>query len=381
MRAAFWQGIGAAAVLLALPTIRAEEISNVEVAASASTLGELRSVCAKLAANVEAQDQAWPTREEDLANESAPPQRVRELDGQYRRLRRSQVRLEQQLEARAAKDYEVLTEALSGSDDECFVSAVVPMLVESHPAAPELSGTFLKVAEGFERCPPALVEGLRGLDVPEAAAFLLKLGKRTGDLATLAAAVNSGDLAVTARVVRLADGDSKLARVCRVAIARFEPRPQDWRELKPALMGWIDNVRSLELKSILITCLGLHASSADFDFLTGLYRKSAEDTVRVAALNALGRSGQGGFLLAAMEQRKNDSRLRRTCIHALGASRYRAAVPALIEVLREPKFRANAARALRRISGQDLGLKSASWIRWWRTQPDSGSTYVDVDEG
>jgi HEAT repeat protein len=133
----------------------------------------------------------------------------------------------------------------------------------------------------------------------------------------------------------------------------------------------IAGARSPELKAALVAYLGRTRNPANFPILKEAYEMASSDRVRAAAIGALGNLGEhsGDFILGVLEDAGIRPDLRRACIHALGGMKYRRATNTLIDLLEEDDFRPEAARALGRIAGENLGDRKAVWIRWLKTQP------------
>jgi HEAT repeat protein len=90
----------------------------------------------------------------------------------------------------------------------------------------------------------------------------------------------------------------------------------------------------------------------------------------IGALGNLG-AAAGDFLVEELLDTGNSWYIRRSCVHSLGVSRDRRAVPYLIDLLTDPRLARNAKRALERIAGRSAGDSPAAWVRWWRTQPEA----------
>lgn len=255
----------------------------------------------------------------------------------------------------------------------------------------------------------SLVNGLADLDHQDASLFLLELGLQSKDALILKAAGKTGEPAVVARLIDFAEGEDptlakealraitllappsthseqKLEKLTdsrmeelgskepRVrAIVRLSARGEYDRKLEELVASRIGRVRSTDLKATLITYLGLFKNDDYVGFLCSMYKGSKDARVRLAVVGTLGNLGtkSGEFLLGELSNPENDIATRKDCVHSLGVCRYRLAARVLIDLLNDQQMKTDAARALHRLTGRDLGDKQALWMRWWRVQPEA----------
>ncbi len=368
--------------------------------------------------NLRDQEAAWPTRETDQLREWPAPPRVRELQAACDRLDREKETTLARLEEEASEDVGPILEALAGAKDPAVVEALVRAAVKAGPEDPRTLDVVARLALERSPCPGAILRGLESLESDQAALALLEIGIKERCLAALKAAGKHGDRVVMEQLIDLAEGeDSDLARLCLRAISALEPpasagkrrlerialaRAEELGPLDTKLRGVlnlttpsvarqeverlvasrIEKVRAPELKAALIVYLGLCRNDDYFGFLRSIYETTGAKQVRLAILAAAGNLGTkaGDFLLGELSRPGNGLETRRSCVHSLGAARYKLAAPLLVGLLNDPPLKRDASRALRRISGHDLGDKEASWLRWWRAQPEAGPEAQEVVE-
>jgi HEAT repeat protein len=136
------------------------------------------------------------------------------------------------------------------------------------------------------------------------------------------------------------------------------------------------------LKATLIIYLGLFRKESHVNLLAGIYSSSAEERVRLAAIAALGNSGGPAreFLRGELELPERPLSIRKACIQALGAAGDLSSASLLIDLLAQPSLRWDAARALRRIAGIDLGESQGAWQRWWKLHQKTAGVETGEDD-
>lgn len=353
-----------------------------------STLRELRQVVHAINLNHAAQKKAWPTRDADLLEEQGPPLRVRKLQQVQRQLEgrtrllltrtRLQTRASPDLRLlwreRDADDVRPLIAALGQAGEIEFIEALLPIAIELGKHEPAVADVLLKRARQLETCPHSLVNALAELDnSPQADLLLMQRGEKQNNVSMLRAAVSGGDPALVRRLVRIADGKrGTLRRAARRALARLDPPSSvSTTELESLVRRQITTVRSIAVKASLIAYLGFFASRANLGFLRRLYESADDDTIRIAAVGAIGRLGGEvtGFLVEEIKKPETLLTVRRSCVHALGSSRHAGeGFEILVPLLDDPDLKQDARRALRRIVGEDLGVTQGPWVRWWRSK-------------
>ncbi|MBI4603355.1 MAG: hypothetical protein HY721_15495 [Planctomycetes bacterium] len=374
-----------------------------------ASLTALRETLLAMERNLKSQVDAWPAREEDQLRELPVPPRVRQLQAEHAKLAGDKARMLARLEKEASTDLAPLLKTLADAPDPALIDALVPVAVSAGREDARTFDALVALSRAHSPCPAAVVDGLAELENDEAGKLLMKIGIKQRSLAALKAAGRRGEPAVLGNLIDLADGDdAPLAKLCLRAIEALEPpvgagrerlerttrsRMRELGSLDPMLRAVLrsnapsvvrrdavqlvasrlERVRSLDLKAALVVYLGLCRVGDYFPLLVALYRSTSVERVRLAVIAAAGNFGMqaGEFLVGELSDRENKLDTLRTCVHALGAARYRPAAPILVSLLGDPFMRRDAARALRRIAGQDFGDEEASWLRWLRAQPDA----------
>lgn len=370
---------------LTLPVAADEVASGVlnEVTLARAALRDIDTINRALRKNLEEQERAWPTREADQAKEMATPEAVQKLQVQQLKLQKRRKRRQRDLRRFCDKDVGPIIKALNESRDPDFLDAVIPVAVSAGKDDRRLLEVLRKLEQRFDVCPPSVINGLADLQKEAASLSLLELGMQEKKLSVLRAAGKSGDPVVISQLIAAAESDDKaLATVCRQTLVRLTPPADPAAKLVGIVMRRIDEVRSRELKSSLIVYLGLCKNKSSETPLRKIYKEDQDERVRAAVIGALGNLGTetaSRFLLSELKKKSLPLTLEKTCVHSLGAARYRPAVPHLIRLMDDPVLARVAVRALKRISGQDFGRGKGTWIRWWRAQPDAKG-YKDPDE-
>ena len=335
-----------------------------------SLLVSLESLVQALGRNLEAQHEAWPDRERLLAEEVAPPYAVRQLQSEYAKLWRQRKRIQSRVVREGAGQVGVVLDALESTKNAALARLLAPVVAQLGKDEPRASVVLRKVAERFTPCSPEVADALGGVGDREARLFLLELGRRESSIATLRAAARSGDPVVLERCVKWIESDSDDAELILNTLRQLEAPAVADAKLSTQLRSWIDKSQSVDLRSQLVIYLGLLSQEENHGFLTDLYDGDTNASVRYAAISALGRLGEPSarFLVSELRNRKNDLRIRKACVHALGGTNFAPAIGDLIEAMKESRLRSDVARALRRLSGEDFGTDQASWRRWWKRQ-------------
>jgi hypothetical protein len=179
--------------------------------------------------------------------------------------------------------------------------------------------------------------------------------------------------AVLADLIAVADGnDLAIAGLSRVVIDSIEPTPDTQRrEIAGFVSHAVENVRSHDLRIVLVNLLGKFRDAYSLSVLQKTFMIHHDTKLRLAAILALKNFGAlaGEFLLGELNNEANDRSIRLACLDALEASSYRPAVPVLIDLLENTSFSNDARLALREITNSDLGERSAAWQQWWSNQP------------
>ncbi len=359
-----------------------------------STLAELERVVQGLENVESAIAKAWPTRDRDTANELTRPPQTDELFTKLDRLnvRRSALILRLQYaandrrsiksQARGAVPGELIA-ALRRARDLAFVEALVEAAGPDAIKSPEFVAVLLRQAKRHAPCPGFLADLLAKARSREAGAFLAAEGARTKSLRLLKSAGDTGDPAVIGSLIRCAKSrDRELSRAALDALARIVPPAARDPELEPLVRRAVQTTRSPELKATLVAYLAQTRNPENAGFFRQLYERERGTTIGLAAVGALGMLGEteASFLLEECRRLDTPPRAREACIRALGAARYKLAVPHLIDCLADPDVERAARRSLRQIAGRDIGPGVGPWLRWWRTQPEAGPDARDPDD-
>ncbi len=354
-----------------------------ETTLARAAIEDVHKINRALIDNLEAQEQAWPTREADQAKEMAAPEEVKKLQVTQIKLERQRERRLRELQKLCKNDVTPILTALRQTKSEEFLDAVVPVAVSVGRSDPRLFDVLKELEQRFDACPPSVVNGLAELGREEASLSLLESGMKERSLSILRAAGKGGDPVVLAQLMTAAESDDKeLARVCIDTITRLTPPPRPTASLVGLLVQRIPEVRSPELQSSLIVYLGLCKSEESLVPLTRVFEEKKDVRVQAAVIGALGNLGTEAacrFVLETLKQKSLARDLETSCVHALGGARHRPAVPQLIRLMDDAVLNRAAARALERISGQDFGLNKGAWLRWWRSQPEARG-FKDQDE-
>ncbi len=344
----------------------------------ASSLGELRGVLSQLAAMRKKQEDIWPTQEEDLANERPPPAAVVELEAKSVRLEAQRDAIVGRIAVESELDATVLLRTARADGDFALVEAILPIVATAAKKDPRAFEALAGLAESLAPCPPVLVKSLTSVGTEPAGLLLFDVGLRDRSLSCLVAAGRTGDAAVWARLVALADSGGRDASLAMSAIERIEP--QRTASLESALESHIATVSSDRVRAALVTQLGLFVNGGRAAFFKDFFVRSERTIVKAACAGALGRLGslEIAFLIDQLSRARTDD-LRLALVHALGSTMDSAAVPLLIDYLDVPQVSRAAQAALKRVTGQALGPGKASWLRWWRVQPGAAGVADDPD--
>jgi HEAT repeat protein len=405
-----------AAPTVALP-LEPTRPSATEAAAQA-TIAHLLEAHVSRNRNLEEQEEAWPSREQDQLNERPAPINVRKLQAAHRVLLREIERLQSRLEKETDDDVGPILTALKESNDVTLFAVFVPLAAKVGREDARTPETLIEIARRIDPCPISIVNALGDLGNEEASLFLLVRGLKERSLALLKAAGKSGERAVIKRLIDLAEGkDERLAKLCLRAITSLTPPTQYSgrriktlvdkrletlgsdepevraiaslqapslynRELQRAVSARIKKASYPELQTALVVYLGLFRNPTNLPFLVSLYVESNNEHVRLSVLGALGNLGAqtGDFILSELSRPGNSLTLQKGCIGALGSARYRPAAPILIDLLTDQQLEYYALRALKRIAGENLGHRRAVWLRWWNIQPESLLAGKDPDD-
>ena len=365
-------GLLLATCACSVDTLAVEEKPPTEVE---NTLQSLESVVAALGKNQAAQDEAWPDRERLLADEVAPPYEVRELQREYAKLWRSRKRIEKRLAREAASEPAAVLSAFERAKSAEMLRLLAPAVarLSENGKIDARAVTLLRSsAERFTPCSVEVAEALAEVGDRDARLFLFELGRRQESVVILRAAARAGEPAVLERLVKWGDSGADDAALALRTVRQLEAPSRRQEALVERLQAWITASRSQELKGLLVTYLGLFRDVQNFDFLTQLCERGDSASVRHAAISALGGLGEHSapYLMVELANRVNDVALRKACVHALGGSEFLPAAESLIGAMGDPLLLADAARALRRLSGEDFGTHRAVWQRWWQRRRD-----------
>lgn len=371
-------------VLLSLfvAPLRAEDLIALPTATDAA-LEELEVTLVKMAKNLSDQEKAWPTRDEDQANEIAAPANVRALQRRYAKLVKKKKDVLRRIEEGSRKDLGAVLHVLSKAQKKpALMDSLAPVVGEFGRQNPNSARVLIALAQKVNPCPPSIITALGELRTKKASLFLLKFGKKEKDLRMMVAAVKGNNPAVIAHLISLADGgrDEELVTLSRKVLARIAPSGQNESKLENLIAARMLDAKSVELKTALVIYLGLTKNEKHFAVLKSTYETTTNEHVRLSVIGALGNFGFTGtwFIHEQLEDPDLSIALRKRCFQALGSARYRGVTPTLLAAVGDPQLRHDAVRALERISGQRLGQQAGTWERWWRSQPDSG-TAADPD--
>lgn len=345
------------------------------------TLGRLTSALAALEENARAQDLAWPRRDEDIANEVEPPPAVRALESKARRFRERVAAEARELERAPPEHLDVLLAALDREPSPELLRALLPAIRRCGSSSPAALAALVRLAHAIDPCPRDLVDALAAREEREADEALFALGRVRAEPSLIAASCTARRLASFERVLDLAESrDADDAALGRAALTRLRLSPGPDEALAASLLSRSTRCEDPALRTLLVATLGIVATDRERQPLEELARKEPDLETRVAAIGALGRLGgeSAQVLLEANRDARNIA-IRRASMHALAAARYRGAIPVLIDQLEDAEFGADALLALERITRERNGNTRGVWLRWWRTQPDSGATDPDLE--
>lgn len=372
-------------LLAGVPVLADDAASGVlnESSLAEAAIKDIQKINRALKKNLAAQEKAWPTRELDQENEKAAPPKVKKLEVTQIKLERRRERRLRALRRYCGNDVSPILVALRRTRSRAFLDAVIPVAVKVGKDDPRLLRVLKKLERRFDVCPPSVVNGLADLGKGEASLSILELGMKEKSLSVLRAAGKSGDPVVLSQLITAAESNDKaLAKVCRKTITRLTPPSHPTPNLVGLLLQRISDVRSSELKTSLIVYLGLCKSKESLVPLKKIYKEDRNPRVRAAVIGALANFGSeitSEFVLHQLKKKTLPMDLEKSCIHALGAVRYRPAIPYLVDFMDDATQNRAAARALRRISGRNFGFNKGPWLRWWRAQPEA-TGYKDPDE-
>jgi hypothetical protein len=362
--------------LSAAEAVVAEAVEAVEATELKGLVVSLESLVGALGRNLEAQHEAWPDQERLLGEEVAPPYAVRQLQSEYAKLWRQRKRIQGRLLRESAAQVGVLLDVLKQTQSGEMARLLAPIVEQLGKDEPRASVVLRNVAERFTPCLPEVADALGSVGDRDARLFLLELGRRESNIAILRAAARFGDPAVLERCVNWIESGSDDAALILRALRQLEAPAAVDAKLPARLKSWIAESQSHDLRSQLVIYLGLLSDEENHVFLTELYENDSSVLVRHAAISALGRLGERSarFLVSELRKRTNDLQIRKACVHALGGTDFAPAVGDLIQTMKESSLRSDAARALRRLSGEDFGTDQASWRRWWNRQRAANGT-------
>ena len=357
------------------------------------TIAQLRHVVTSIGEAERAVEQAWPSREKDTENEQPIPPKVERIHSHISRLKKQQeiltLRIQGSLSPLSSNAYlslenvtakpidlGPLMEALTNPNDPEFLEAIAPVVGAASGQGPTITEAFLRGVEAIDPLPNRLITALGRIHSKRVSLFLLQRGLHKQSVPLLKAAGKSGFPTVIGRLIQAADARKKpFVAAALKTLNRLSP-PKDYT---PALWKTVYDAalhsRSTRVRSAVLVYLSQMGNPESAELFREIYFGAQELNLKLAAIGGLGNLGaaQGKFLLVEALQ-VSDSSLRNTLLYALGATKYRPAVPHLLDCLVEPGVQLTARRALTLIAGEDLGREHGLWLRWWRRQPDSGAS-------
>ncbi len=367
-----------------VPAVARERLSSTANAAAAPAL--LKKLVASLdqMASVDRQiEAAWPFRRQDELNEQPPPLEVRELRAARARLEGKQDLILRQLEETAAEDAAAVLTALGSTERVELIDILTPVATRAAGSTSGVLSALTKAAQRVRPCPPSILNALAAFDDGAAAEVLLDVARRDGQVAAFIAAAKSGDVKTWDRLIRLVVSRSAHSDLVLRALRRVEPRRT--RELGDLIRRRAETSRLLDLRTVLITQLGIFARGRDVGALIDIFSTDGRINVRVAVIGALGRcdveSAQDFVLRQLVDSREKE--IRRASMFAVARHGDERAIPFLIQLLDDAQLERDATRALQRLTRQTHLRSKAVWQRWWRVQPQNTDDEPDaeLDEG
>ena len=289
-------------------------------------LAKLKTVVLSMEENLAQQETLWPTRNLDQINEIGAPPAVRELQGRYRWLSGKQDRLVGRIGRKSEQDSTTLLKTVRDADELGLVEALVPTVAKVAKRHAQTLPVLKQLTLRFRPVPGCVIRALGELGTREAGLFLLELAKKQTQqrLAILKAACDGGQPQVIAKVITWGDGpDRELAQVCRRALGRVSPPRGQNSKLGSLVTARIDQVKSLELRALLVSYLAQTRKRTLFDLFRRLYDTAESEEMRVAAISAMGGQGERGgkFAVQVLADSSSSRAVKKASVYALGSTR------------------------------------------------------------
>ena len=251
--------------------------------AAARAVDELVQVHKRLARNQQAQDAAWPDRDQQQDTEARPPEAVRNLLVKARALERTRHTALRRLERACPPggDVSPLLEALDDTDDRRLIDALVRVLLRADPSGEASVSTLTAVAVRLQPCPPSVQRALAQTRGPETGPELLLIAAEAKTVGAITAAGATGDPETLASIVRWAKSqkhsESDLRGASRRALARLDAPVHRVPALPVVVARAIESCGDdAELRAILIGYLG-RCGSDDYTSLAERIVRESDD--------------------------------------------------------------------------------------------------------